>query len=240
MALDAPPCSDATQLRDLLAVARRASRHLSILPTRRDGTEFRTAVEIVRGEHLGQLRSARLISWGKAVPYTPDNLASGKPNAAGEDDLFAIFAYQYVDQLLQLIRERPPVGLFGRIAGNAQGDSTAPEFTLAIAFEAGTDALIDVNLVSGAVLHTGWMLAGVRGGYSSGRIYLEEASGEISDAPMSESHLPEIDVYGEFLTWTGGKLGPAASARDAAEIVMRVIDAARESSRTGQTVLLKS
>ncbi len=102
----------------------------------------------------------------------------------------------------------------------------------------GVDALIDVNLQSGAVLETGWMLAGARGGYGGGRIYLEETSGEISDAPVSESHLPEVDIYGEFLASVGGEHGPTASARDA-ERALRVIAAARESSRTGNAVSIE-
>jgi hypothetical protein len=67
---------------------------------------------------------------------------------------------------------------------------------------------------------------------------LQEASGEISDAPVSEHHPPEIDIYSEFLASADGELGPTTSARDA-EVVMRVLDAARESSHTGQTVSLE-
>jgi len=178
-----------------------------------------------------------LLSWGKAVPSAVGASASGNRAAEREVDLFAIFAYQYVDQLLQLICECPR-SVFGRILGPSKGDPDATAFTIAIAFGSETHALIDVNLASGAVLQTGWMLAGACGGYSAGRIYLEETSREISDAPVAQNDLPEIDVYREFVGSVDGEPGPTASARDA-EIVMRVIDAARESSRTGQTVSLQ-
>jgi predicted dehydrogenase len=237
VALDVPPCASARQMRDLLAVARRTGRRLSILPTRRLGTEFRTALGIVGGDQLGPLYSARLLSWGRAVPQEASGSVSGSRTADFDVDPFAFFAYQYVDQALQLLRGRPR-SVFGRIFPPSTSDPAAIAFTLAIGFDPGIDALIDVNLNSGAVLQTGWMLAGARGGYSGGRIYLHDASGEICDAPVPQTDLPEIDVYGELLAFARGDSAHSASGEDA-EVVMRVIDAARESSRSGQTVSLE-
>ncbi|HEV7998256.1 MAG TPA: Gfo/Idh/MocA family oxidoreductase [Planctomycetaceae bacterium] len=225
--IDAPPCCTVRQLGDLVSTASRVCRRLSVLPTRRDGADFRTASQVVRGDQLGRINSARLVSWGKAVPY--DSLS--------DVDLFTIFAYQYVDQVLQLVPGRPR-RVFSRLFGPAKSAPATTAFMLAIDFEPGIDALIDVNLESGAVLQTGWMLAGARGGFSGGRIYLQEPSGEISDAPASENHPPAIDIYSEFLASADGELGLTTSAREA-EVVMRVLDAARESSRTGQTVSLE-
>jgi predicted dehydrogenase len=223
-------------MRELLAVARRTGRHLSILPTRRGGAEFRTALRIVRGDQLGPLYSARLLSWGKSVPQATSGSVSGSRTAQAEVDPFAFFAYQYVDQALQLFPGRPR-SVFSRILCPSTSDPAVTVFMLAIAFGPAIDALIDVNLESGAVLQTGWMLAGARGGYSGGRIYLHDESGEICDAPVPQTDLPEIDLYGELVAFARGDSGHAASGEDA-EIVMRVIDAARESSQTGQTVSL--
>ncbi len=236
VALDVPPCANAGQMRELLAVARRTGRRLSVLPTRRLGIEFRTALRIVGGDQLGPLYSARLISWGKSVPQATSGSGSGSRAADSEVDSFAFFAHQYVDQALQLLRRRPR-SVFARILPPSTDDSSAIAFTLSIGFEPGIDALIDVNLDSGAVLQTGWMLAGSRGGYSGGRIYLHDESGEICDAPVPQTDLPEIDVYGELVALARGESDHANSGEDA-EVVMRVIDAARESSRTGQTVSL--
>jgi predicted dehydrogenase len=231
VALDSPPTVNAVQMRELVNAARRTGRRLSVVPSRRGGVEFRTALEIVRDDRLGSLYSARLLSWGKVVPDAGETPGPDSPARNVPADAFAFFAYQYVDQLLQLIDGRP-CSVFGRILGPDEASSTV--FTLLIDFENGRDALIDVNLESGAVLQTGWMLAGARGGYSGGRIYLEEASGEIADAPVSQSDLPEVDVYAELLD-SAAERGPTPSAHNA-EVVMRVIDAARESSRTGQCV----
>jgi scyllo-inositol 2-dehydrogenase (NADP+) len=233
--LDALPCPHADTLRELLAAAARTGRHVLVLPTRRGGTDFRTALEVVRGARLGNLYSARLLSWAKAVPHAAGSSVS---RSRTEPDPFSFFAYQYVDQLLQLIGQ-PPRSVFARILPPAPREPASTAFTLAIGFEPGVDALVDVNLQSGAVLETGWMLAGARGGYGGGRIFLEEASGEICDAPVSQSDLPEIDVYGELLERARGEPGATASARDA-ERVLRVIDAARESSRTGNAVSIES
>jgi predicted dehydrogenase len=250
--LDPPPCANANELRNLRSAARATGRRLTVLPTFRGGADFRTALDVVHGARLGSLNAARLISWGKVVPpaVTTPASASRAPGAsgpmAGEVDLFAHFAYQYVDQLLQLLGRRPQ-SVFARILPTpGAGSSTALTsitFTLAITFDAGVDAaadaLIDVNLASGAVLQTGWMLAGAGGGYSGGRIYLQEESGEICDEPVPSSDRPAPDVYAELIA--SARSEPlATSSVDDAEAVMRVLDSARESSRIGQSVPLET
>ncbi len=237
VALDAPPCANAGQLHDLLAAARRTGKRVSVLPTRRVGSDFRTAAQIVRGGQLGRIYSARLLSWGKAVPDSVGGSPASDRTAEREHDPFAFFAYQYVDQLLQLMGGRPQ-SVFGRILAPSQDAAAGTVFSLAIGFEPGIDALIDVNLQSGAVLQTGWMLASDRGGYSGGRIFLQESTGEISDAPVLPNDQPDIDVYGELVAHVRGETGLTASAVDA-ELVMRVLDAARESSRSGQTISIE-
>ena len=234
VAIDPPPCTDAGQMRELCAAAGRAGRRLSVLPTRRCGTEFRVAFSIVQSEQLGPLNSARLLSWAKAVPEADPSSRRSAQQAA---DTLAIFTYQYVDQMLQLIRARPR-SVFGRILPRATSGAASAAFTISVGFEPGVDALVDVNLESGAVLQTGWLLGGAHGGYSSGRIYLREASGEISDAPVSQSDLPPIDVYGELLAAERGQPELSSSASDA-EAVIRVIDAARQSSQTGRIISLE-
>jgi predicted dehydrogenase len=241
--LDPPPCTNAAQMRELISAAHRAARRLSVLPARRAGAaagpDFRAALQIARDNRLGPIYSARLVSWGKAVPRQ----AGGSTSSGAADceaDVFLFFTYQYVDQLLQLIRQ-PPRSVFARIlprSGNHQpsDDRAATAFVLVIAFGPGVDAMIDVNLDSGAPLQTGWILAGARGGYSGGRVYEHDASGEICDAPVSQTDLPETDLYSELIG-SVNESQPGASAAEA-EVVMRVIDAARESSRTGQSVAI--
>jgi predicted dehydrogenase len=233
VALDPLPCDSAARMRELLASAARMGTRLSVLATRRGGIEFRTALQIVRSGRLGSVTSARLVSWGKAVPADRGSESADKTT---EVDPFAFFAYQYVDQLLQLLG-RPPRSLYARVVPTSRDEPNAAAFTLALTFEPAGHALIDVNLHSGVVVQTGWILAGERGGYSAGKTYWEESSGEVCDAPVGKIDLPEIDVYAELLASAQSERGPTTSAKDA-EVVLRVIDAARESSRTGQTISL--
>lgn len=236
VAVDPVPCATAVRMRELLATAVRTGSGLSVLPTRRGGIEFRTALQIVRSGRLGSVTSARLLSWGKAVPA--DRRAdSADQTTKTEVAAFAFFAYQYVDQLLQLL-DRRPRSLFAQSLPVSINELNGTAFALAINFEPGSDAVIDVNLHSGVVVQTGWILVGERGGYSAGKTYWEESSGEVCDAPVGQLELPEIDVYAELLSTVQAEPGPTASAKEA-EIVLRVIDAARESSRTGQTISIE-
>ncbi len=236
--LDPPPCANASELRDLRSLAQRAGRQLTILPTFRSGADFRTALDVARGGRLGSLYSARLLAWGKLVPPVVTAPASARAQLGAasavpdEVDPFAHFAYQYVDQALQLLG-RCPQSVFARILPT-ESAPTSLAFTLTIGFDAGVDALIDVNLNSGAALQTGWMLAGARGGYTGGRIYLQDESGEVCDAPVPPPDRPASDVYAELLASIRGEPRPESSAD--AEMVMRILDAAGESSRTAQSV----
>ena len=236
VALESPPCFDGKESRVLLAAARRTGRTVCVLPTRREGFDFRAARQAVLADSLGTIEAARIVSWAKAIP--PDCAeqarSPGEPETAPGDEVFTFFAFQYIDQVLQLIR-RPPETVFARISHPPASDPTATAFFLAIAFRDGGDALIDVNLHAGAALQTGWMLAGASGAYCQQRIHIAEPSGEICDAPIAPADVPQMDVYAGLLQTARSEEDRLASAR-AAATVMCVIDAARESSRTGKAV----
>lgn len=236
VAVDSPPCANGEQAAALLAEARRARRRLSILPTRREGIDFRAARQTVVSGALGTVEAARIVSWGKAVPSEGTEAAGNqvRPEIPPGDGVFAFFAYQYIDQLLQLVRRRPQ-SVFARISHPGASDPTATAFFLSIAFDGGGDAVIDVNLHAGAALHTGWMLAGSAGAYCQQRIYLTEPSGEVCDMPVAPTDVPPFDIYAELLEPEGTGLNRLESAQ-AAATVMRVIDGARFSARGGQAV----
>jgi predicted dehydrogenase len=238
VAVEAPPCVNHQQASQLVAEIQRPGRGLYVLPTRRDGFDFRAALHTVAAGTLGTVQSARITSWAKAVP--PDFAEAARDPTPAEvapgDGVFTFFAYQYVDQLLQLVRRRP-CSVFARITHPPATDPTATAFFLSIAFDEGGDAVIDVNLHAGAALHTGWMLAGSAGAYCQQRTYLTEPSGEVCDMPITPADLPPFDLYAELLRTARLESNCFKSAEDAAT-VMRVIDAARLSDRTGGVVTL--
>ncbi len=236
VAVESPPCVDGNEARAILAAASRTGRTLCVLPSRREGFDFRAALQAVLAGSLGTIEAARIVSWAKAVPSDCAEPAGSqrKPEIAPGDGVFTFFAYQYVDQLLQLIR-RPPKTVFARISHPATSDPTAAAFFLSIAFRDGGDGLIDVNLHAGAALQTGWMLAGTTGAYCQQRIHMAEPSGEVCDAPIAPADVPQIDIYAGLLQCARSEEARLDSAREAAT-VMRVIDAARESSRSGEAV----
>lgn len=235
VAVESPPCADAPQLLAMQSAARAARRSLVVLPTRREALDFRAAQQTVSAGTLGTIEAARIVSWAKAVPPDAANLSISRPvpEAAAGDGVFSFFAYQYVDQLLQLIRQRPRT-VFARIQHPQDSDPTATSFLVAITFT-NCDALIDVNLYAGAALHTGWMLAGSAGAYCQQRAYLTEASGEVCDTPIAADDVPQLDVYAELLEAARSKT-PRLESAGAAATVMQVIDAARRSARIGQVV----
>jgi len=238
VAVESPPCVNHQQASQLLTEIQRPGRGLYVLPTRRDGFDFRAALHTVAAGTLGTVQSARITSWAKAVP--PDFAEAARPPAQAEvapgDGVFTFFAYQYVDQLLQLVRRRP-CSVFARISHPPASDPMATAFFLWIAFDDGGDAVIDVNLHAGAALHTGWMLAGSAGAYCQQKTYLTEPSGEVCDMPITPADLPLFDIYGELLQTARSESTRFESAQDAAT-VMRVIDAARFSDRTGEVFTL--
>ena len=68
VAVDGPPCLDSGEARSLLAASRRTGRTVCVLPTRRDGFDFRAARHMVQSGRLGRIEAARILTWAKAVP----------------------------------------------------------------------------------------------------------------------------------------------------------------------------
>ena len=239
VAVDGPPCLDRGEARTLLAASRRTGRTVCVLPTRRDGFDFRAARHMVQSGRLGRIQAARIVSWAKAVPLDSSELAreEGSPTTVSGEGAFTFFAYQYVDQLLQLVG-RPAKAVFARIASLPESDSTATAFFMAIAFRDGGDGLIDVNLHSGAALQTGWTLAGTTGAYCQQRIHVIETSGEVCDVPLGPSDIPQADLYSELFELAGSETARLRSIQEAVT-VMEILDAARESSATGQVVEIR-
>jgi predicted dehydrogenase len=237
VAVETPPCRDGQEARRLLASARRAGRSLCVLSSRREGLDFRAARQVTVGGELGTIEAARIVSWMKAVP------AEDVPPVHDErstDDTstatFRFFAFQYVDQLLQLIG-RPAQTVFARIPNQPASDPTATAFLITVGFGAGIDGLIDVNLHSGAALHTGWMLAGTKGAYCQQRTWIAEPSGEICDIPVVPAKILPIDPYAA-LSSVGCSGDDVLCSAWEAVAVMDVIDASLESSRRGEVVRL--
>jgi predicted dehydrogenase len=242
VAVESPPCVDALQLQAMIGAARDARRSLSVLPTRREAVDFRAAQQLVLAGRLGSIEAARIVSWAKAVPSDAMSLSTSHagPETSPGDGVFSYFAYQYVDQLLQLVRQQPK-SVFARIRHPPETDPTATAFFISVTFTNG-DALIDVNLHAGADLQTGWMLAGSAGAYCQQRTYLAEPSGEICDTPIAAADVPPLDIYAELVQAAHSNTAHSNTVRlesaTEATRVLQIIDAARRSARIGQLVEL--
>jgi len=240
VALEPPPFANFDQARTILKAAERTGRSLAVLPSRRTGFDFRAALQTARSGCLGDIEYARMISWAKAVPGdlselegAPDSSAQSNP-AASRERAFEFFAFQYVDQLLQL-NQRSPQSVFAKVGPPNKGDPSGAVFFLSIGFDGGSNALIDVNLHSGAALQTGWMIAGTKGAYCQQRVFLGDPSGEVCDAPVLPADVPDLDPYAVLLDAARNGAGTNPTACEAA-MAMRVIDAASESSRRGEVI----
>jgi predicted dehydrogenase len=239
VAVESPPCRFGAELDEMLAAAHENRRRLCPLPGRSEELDFRAALEAVRGGALGNIESARLISWGRALPGTTEFDEPASPESDEADDAFVFFAFQYLNQLFRLVRQ-PPRSVFARISPPVSSpllEHAAPgiAFVLSVGLRDGGDANLDVNLSSAAPLHTGWVLAGSKGGYRGQRIYVADPSGEICDAPVAVPELADLDPYAPLFD-------PACSLRLVRHVraVMRTIAAARQSSRLNLPVDLPS
>jgi predicted dehydrogenase len=237
VAVESPPCVDARQLQAMSEVACEARRSLTVLPTRREAVDFRAAHQTVLAGTLGSIEAARIVCWAKAVPADAASLSMsrGMPETAPGDGVFSFFAYQYVDQLLQLVRRQAKF-VFARIRYPPEIDPTATAFFLSIDF-ANCDALIDVNLHAGAALQTGWILAGSAGSYCQQRSFVTEPSGEVCDMPIAAADVPPLDIYAD-LVGTSRSRAPRLESATEALSVLQIIDAARRSAQIGQVVEL--
>lgn len=217
----------------MLAAAQESRRSLLVLPNRREDDDFRRALSVVRSGALGELEAVKFVVWDYAIP-AKGGLARDE---AGGSDAFMHFGADYFDQLLTLVPDTPHSVYSVPARPGAASPALADSFLTVVKFAGGVTAQVEVNLASPTRYHSGWVMTGTRGGYYRSKQSVLTDEGEIFETPVEVPPMVGNGFYDE-LVGTRHHEGPTCESARAARNAIGLIEAARESVRTGRVVIL--
>ncbi|QOV87886.1 Gfo/Idh/MocA family protein [Humisphaera borealis] len=258
LVVEKPMALDLPQAKQLVALARQKDLVLSVFHNRRWDIDFLTVKKTVEAGVLGKLINveSRLGQWASCVGPAAKEYRPGWRNEAsfGGGGLYD-WGSHFVDQLWRLLWPAKPVRVYAQLRGNVWTNDCDDFARVLIDFDNGVAGLCEINTTTTTPLDR-WRLDGTRGSASSphsaafdtkawahlrhtpapatGPLTAEMAIAPI-DLPKSDPGLTETQIWEQFAAAVQGKGEPAVRA-ESVLCTMAVLDAARESSRTGKAI----
>ena len=244
MALDLP---SAMALGDQ---SRASGKVLSVFHNRRWDIDYLTVRELLAGGALGKLINieSRLGQFASCVgpaarEYRPNWRNEASFGGGGLYD----WGSHFVDQLWRLLVPAKPVRVFAQLRANVWSSDCDDFARVLIDFDNGVAGLVEINTTTSAPLPR-WHLDGTAGSAASpasltfdtrewAALQWSPARGEAAQFPMADPGLTQVQMWDQFAAAVRGQGQPAVTV-DSVLPTMALLDAARESSRSGQAVAL--
>ncbi len=253
--VEKPIALDLPQAAELLRRARDVRRVLSVFHNRRWDVDYLTVLDAVRAGRFGKLINveSRIGQWSSCVGPAAKEWRPGWRNEAsfGGGGLYD-WGSHFIDQLWQLMLPAKPVRVFAQLRGNVWTNDCDDFARVCIDFDdeggsGGAVGLIEINTTTTRPLPR-WHIDGTGGSAESPHSLkfdldtwakLDFAA---ADAPTSTTPLPlatglltEPQIWDRFAAACRGEGEPAVTAESVLTTMM-LLDAARESSRTGRAI----
>ena len=241
-------CRDAAQL---AALSRSAGRVLSVFQNRRWDIDYLTLKRAIDVGTFGRVFNveSRLGQWASCVGPAAKEW---RPNWRNESSYGGGGLYDWgshlVDQMCLLMLPAEPRAVFAQLRGNVwSSDPDCDDFArVCINFDNGTVGLVEINTTTTRPLPR-WHIDGERGSACSpfslqfdrsewAKLTFTPAPSESEIAlELAPSGLTESQIWERFAGACRGESEPAVTI-DSVLPTMRVLDAARESSRTASVI----
>lgn len=249
--VEKPMALDVRQSLQLVDEAERRGRVLVVFHNRRWDADYLAACRLVRSGVLGRVSNveSRLGQFASCVGPAAKEWRPGWRNEAtfGGGALYD-WGSHFLDQCWRLLLPDRPVRVFAQLRGNVWTSDCDDLARVLVDFESGAVALVEINTTTTRPLPR-WHIDGTLGSASSpfsfqfdtrtwARFEVERADGSAPRLPEAPTTgLSETDIWRRFLDACAGRGTPPVPARSVLP-TMSLLDAARESSRTGQAVRL--
>jgi len=237
---------------ELVRLAKQAGRVLSVFQNRRWDVDYLTVFDAVRAGRFGKLINveSRIGQWASCVGPAAKEWRPGWRNEAnfGGGGLYD-WGSHFVDQLWQLMLPAKPVRVFAQLRGNVWTRDCDDFARVCIDFDDGAVGMVEINTTTTRPLPR-WHIDGTAGSAESPyslKFDLDTWSKldfAPADAPTTTTRLPraigsltEPQIWERFAAACRGEGEPAVMAHSVLT-TMALLDAARESSRSGRAIEL--
>jgi scyllo-inositol 2-dehydrogenase (NADP+) len=251
--VEKPMALDLTQSRQLAEESARRGLVLSVFHNRRWDVDYLTVRQAVASGVFGKLINveSRLGQFSSCVgpaarEYRPNWRNEGAFGGGGLYD----WGSHFVDQIWRLLHPAKPLRVFAQLRSNVWSTDCDDFARLLIDFDSGVAGLVEINTTTNRPLPR-WHIDGSQGSASSpaslkfdthewASLRFTPAPGDASSAvesaiPKAPPELGEVAIWEQFAAAVRGEAEPAVPVRSVLP-TMALLDAARESSRTGKAV----
>ncbi len=259
--VEKPMALDLKHSAELVRHANEASRVLSVFHNRRWDVDYLTVLDAVKGGRFGKLINveSRIGQWGSCVGPAAKEWRPGWRNEAsfGGGGLYD-WGSHFIDQLWQLMLPAKPLRVFAQLRGNVWTRDCDDFARVIIDFDdgaagsgggGGAVGMVEINTTTTRPLPR-WHLDGTAGSADSPHSLSfdlntwakldfapADAPASITPLPRATATLSESQIWESFAAACRGEGQPAVTA-ESVLTTMSLLDAARESSRTGRAVCI--
>ena len=250
--VEKPMALDLKHSAELVRLAKAGNRVLSVFQNRRWDVDYLTVLAAVRAGKFGKLINveSRIGQWASCVGPAAKEWRPGWRNEAsfGGGGLYD-WGSHFVDQLWQLMLPAKPVRVFAQLRGNVWARDCDDFARVCIDFDNGAVGMVEINTTTTRPLPR-WHVDGTDGS-AQGPHSLEfdldtwarlafapaDDPGASTPLPRATGVLSESQIWDRFAAACRGEAEPAVRA-ESVLTTMALLDAARESSRTGTAINL--
>jgi scyllo-inositol 2-dehydrogenase (NADP+) len=251
--IEKPIATNLQQARELVNLAARRKRVLSVFHNRRWDADFLAVKSAIESGVFGRIINieSRLGQWGSCVgPAAKEYHPNWRNESAFGGGALFDWGSHFVDQIWQLMVPAKPIRVFAQLRRNVWSGDCDDFARVCIDFDndtrGGAVGLVEINTTTTLPLPR-WHIDGTAGsGHSPyslefdvsrwAEIEFKPASG--ADArclPAADAGLTEIQIWNRFAEAIAGRDEPAVTLESVLP-TMALLDAARESSRRGRAV----
>jgi predicted dehydrogenase len=252
--VEKPMALDLPQAQELIELAESRGRMLSVFHNRRWDIDYLTVRSAIASGVLGKVFNveSRIGQWASCVGPAAKEFRPGWRNEAGfgGGGLYD-WGSHFLDQLWRLMLPARPLRVFAQLRGNVWTSDCDDLARVCVDFENGAVAMAEINTTTTAPLPR-WHIDGTAGSIEApfslafdlnvwSQLTFTPCDGGPSRrlAKPQAGGLSETQIWERFASAVRGEAEPAVTARSVLP-TMALLDAARESSRTGRTVDLSN
>ena len=249
--VEKPIALDLDQTKRLASEAAKSGRVLSVFHNRRWDVDFLTVKSAIASGIFGKIINveSRLGQWASCVGPAAREWHPTWRNEAeyGGGGLYD-WGSHFVDQLWQLMLPARPVRVFAQLRGNVWTTDCDDFARVCIDFDNGAVGMVEINTTTSKPLPR-WHIDATLGSADSpfslefdtnrwAQLSFAPASGAVArNIPIAQRGLNQTQIWERFAGACRGECEPAVSVASVLTTMM-LLDAARESNRTGRAIAI--